>query len=586
MKYCNLLAGLLFSFCFWSSTSAQDVEQKITSLQRRLREDPLKVSGSFSAMGQFYNAIGIENRAIPFNGRVMAAMNFDLLGINTPFTLVYSNGGLVFNKRLPSYNFIGISPSYKWAKILLGTRTMDFGKYSFSKHSFSGAGVELTPGNWIFSSFYGRLRRARIPDLQGFNTIDPYFRRMGLGTKIGYENDREKAIISLFKAWDDPTSVPQSDSIFNFNPGENVILSGEIKKGLGRRIDLEATYSKSGFTAIRSQAENRQEIRLSNFVGLLHQNLSTRINDAFETKLTYKLPKLSFDLAYERIDPGYRTMGALFFNNDLENVSAGVKLRLLKGRLMVNSRSGLQRNNLNKDQANDYKRFVGSVNFNLLASKKLTFSGQVSNFNTANRRAAILDPNSPIIVTNLVVNNLQATTSINYVLANNNTRSSTMLLTANFVQGNTVVNDEIKEDQSSESANAFAMYSLELKPFKWTLGLNSAYTLNQVEDIQVASTNIGFFTGKKMLGDKVNIELQGNVAFNTQSINELVAASGRLYNLLVNLSLATSPTSALSFTSGFLSNHVINSATINTSNNFSEFRNTLHFQYRVQPSRK
>jgi hypothetical protein len=462
---------------------------------------------------------------------------------------------------------------------------MDFGKYSFSNHSFTGAGLELTPGKWLFSAFYGRLRRVRVQDLQGITSIEPYFRRWGLGAKAGYEDGRDKVSLSLFKAWDDPNSITQPDSLFNFNPSENVIISGEIRKGLGRRMDLEINYSKSGFTADRSQQKSSEGIKISNFAGLLHSNLSTRINDAFETKLSYKLANLSLNITYERIDPGYRTMGALFFNNDLENISAGIKLKLLKGRLRINTRSGIQRNNLNGDQVNDYQRLVGSVNINLLASKKLTFSGQISNFNNVNRRMSIIDPNSPIVVTDLVVNNLQATASIHYVLANTNSRSSSILLTSNFAQGNTIENDKIRDDQGSESTTAFAMYALELKPTAWTWGANTGYTVNKFDNNQMAFANIGFFTSKKLMNDKLDIGLQGNVAFNTQTINEVLTANGRLYNLILNITFQTTTTSAISFSSGFLSNNVINPTANNALNSFSEFRHTLNFQYRFKPKR-
>lgn len=197
----------LFCLLALDCLQAQDVEKTVNDLKSRIQNDPLKITGSFIAMGQNYQAIGLDNRALPFSGRLMAALNFDLLGLNMPLSLAFSNGGVVYHKRLPSYNFIGVSPSYKWAKVLIGTRTMDFGKYSFSNHSFTGGGFELTSGNWNFSALYGRLRRARIEDFVGLQNVDPFYRRTRFGAKAGYEDGKDKVMFSLFKAWDDGNSI-------------------------------------------------------------------------------------------------------------------------------------------------------------------------------------------------------------------------------------------------------------------------------------------------------------------------------------------------------------------------------------------
>ncbi|WP_284284502.1 porin family protein [Portibacter lacus] len=571
---------LFFSVCL-SSTLSQDVEQKFNSLKDRIQNDPLKVNGSFSAMGQYYQAFGIDNRAVPFSGRLMAALNFDFLGIRMPFSLAYSNGGVVFNKRLPSYSFIGISPSYKWAKVLIGTRSMDFGKYSFSNYSFTGGGFELTPGNWNVSAFYGRLRRARVEDFQGINNVDPFFRRMGFGGKAGYEDGKDKVLVSVFKAWDDGASIVIPDSSFNFFPSENVIVSAEIGKQISKRVDLEVHYSNSGFTDDRELQERTEGFRLSNYGGLLRNNISTRFNNAFEAKLNFKLKAVSFNIAYERIDPGYRTMGALFFNNDLENVSGGVNFRILKGKLNVNARGGLQRNNLSGEEANDYNRFVGSFNANYTVNDKLTFTGSATNFNNVNRRSTIVDPNSPILLTNLVLNNQQANLGANYVIANDNSRSSTLSATASLTQGNTIENDIVNVDQSSTSLNTFIYYTLQLKPSAWTFGVNTGYNRNNFGSNETAFSNVGLMAAKKLFNEKLDLGLQSNVAFNTQYQDQVSVADGQLYSLLFTATFMTSKSSAISLNSGYLHNNVVNSN--QGVQAFSEFRNTLNFQYRFNP---
>lgn len=561
----------------------QDVEQTISKFQDRLENDPLKVTGSLNATGQLYQAIGIDNRALPLSGRLMAALNFDLLGMNMPLSLALSNGGIVFNKRLPSYNFIGISPSYKWAKILIGTRTIDFGKYSFSRHSFTGGGFELTPGNWEFSGFFGRLRRARIEDFAGLQSVDPFFRRMGFGAKAGYEDGKDKVMFSIFKAWDDGSSIPLPDSSFNFFPSENVILSLEAGKAISKIINLEINYSNSGFTENRDLDGGKLGWRLSNYSGLLQRNISTRTNHAFESKVNFTLPRATLDLSYERIDPGYRTMGALFFNNDLENISSGLKLKFFKSKWVIQSRIGIQRNNLNGDQANDYGRFIGSVRTNIIANEKLSFTGSFSNFNNVNRRRSILNPNNPILLTELVLNNQDASVGFNYVISNNNSRNSSFQGSLNFARGNSIENDQVNFDQSTESTNAFLYYVLVLKPTKWTMGANIGFQQNIFAEISSKYSNLGINLAKKLLEDKLNLALQLNYAINNQLLDNQAIATGNLYTMSLVAGYNISQNSALIFNSGFIYNDVENNTTGN--NTFSEYRNSLNFQYRFNPKK-
>ena len=559
---------------------AQDVEQKYNSLRDRLANDPIKVTGSFSALGQHYQAFGIDNRSLPFNGRLLAALNFDLLGIKVPLSVAMSNGGVVFNRRLPSYSFIGISPSYRWAKLLIGTRSMDFGKYSFSNHSFTGGGLELTPGNFYLSGFYGRLRRARVEDFQGVNNVDPFYRRMGFGGKVGYKSGNDIAMLSLFKAWDIEKSIPREviASNLDFYPSENVIISGEISKKIGSKMDLEITYSNSGFTTDRNIDKTSRPFRLSTYGGLLAKNASSRINDAFETKLSYRFKFFSVNVAYERIDPGYRTMGALFFNNDLENVSGGGKVKLFKSRLMINGRIGVQRNNLNDNQANQYKRLVGNLNANLRATNQLNFMFSFSNFNNVNRRISIAAIDTLVLVTDLVLSNQNATAGFNWILNNDNTRVSGLQSSVTYSQGSTIENDVIMENQSVGTINANLNYYLQLKPSRWNIGGNIAYQQNELGTLQTNFRTIGFTVGKGLLRQKLKMSWIGNYSRSSEISDRISLASGNIFSSQFSANYQVNNSSVISFNAGILSNQVDNSN--RSSSSFREYRNTINYLYK------
>lgn len=575
--YRRFLSVALFAG-FYLSSFSQDIETGFKNLASRIAHDPLRISGSLSAMGQYYTVFGIEHRALPFTGRINGALNIDFLGINAPMSISLSNGGVVFNKRLPSYNFIGLSPSYKWAKLHVGTRTLNFGKYSFSNHSFQGLGVELTPGKWYFSAFYGRLRRARASDLNGFQRIDPYFKRMGTGIKLGMEDGKDKILFSVFKAWDDAASVQMPEEMARFNPADNVILGVEAGKSLGERMQLEIHYAYSIYTENNLLPPITQDVRLSNLGGIINRNISTRNDNAFEARLNIHLNRADLDVAYERIDPGYITMGALFFNNDLANLTSGIKMKYFKSRWVINARLGVQQNNLDGTEANDYGRLVALLNTHIRLNDRLQFSAGASNFNNVNRRGIFADPGSPILLTELVLNNKNANASLSYLLTNGSITQSNLMANFSYAVGNTIENDFVNMDQRTTSANTYFYYAIQHLPAKMNYGVNVSAQRNTFGNIDAEIISAGINISKKLFNDRVDFGIQTAIARNSQYQNQEILTSGILKNIMLSASFKTSETSQLMLYSGFISNNVANS-TIGMGD-FSEFRTSLNYQYR------
>ena len=144
---------------------------------------------------------------------------------------------------------------------------------------------------------------------------------------------------------------------------------------------------------------------LQSYGGLLNTNVSSRWNDAINTELIYRIGKSSISAGYEKVDPGYRTLGSLYFNDDIENFTLGTRFNLLKSKINLNLKGGLQRNNLTNDQKNQYNRFVGSAIALWRITKALNLNVNYSSFNSTNIRHSLIDPFNPIPISELVLNN-------------------------------------------------------------------------------------------------------------------------------------------------------------------------------------
>lgn len=558
--------------------TAQDVEQGYNSLRDRIKNDPIKVTGMFSGFGQYYNTTNNNQRALPFSGRLMAGVNFDILGVKAPFSMFMSSGGELFNYKLPSYVFAGISPSYKWAKLHLGNRTMAFDKYTFSGQSFDGIGLELTPSKWTIKTFYGRLRRARIEDVNTIQRLEPIYKRLGAGVQAGFEDNGNKLLLSLFKGWDEPNSIPQPDSSFTVFPSENTIISLDGEKKIGKNLNLKVNYAISGLTENVNSPIAIQANFLQSYAGLLNTNVSSRWNDALNTELIYRIGKNSISAGYEKVDPGYRTLGSLYFNDDIENFTLGTRFNLLKNKINLNLKGGLQRNNLANDQKNQYNRFVGSAIALWRITKTLNLNLNYSSFNSTNIRHSLIDPFNPIPISELVLNNQNANAGLSYSFPTNERSSSIIQTNVSYAKGRSIINDTIQDNSQTDTYMIFGYYGLDLFGPALNTGITYSYTLNQLGYLKASSNSFGLILNKELIKEKLGLSVQSSFSNNRQErINENDVAAN-LWNASISLNYSISKKSSLMFIGNYLQNKPIDNP---LAQEFSEIRCSVNYRIRL-----
>lgn len=575
----SLMGYLLFLLNNFQ-VEAQNVEQKYSEIKTRINEQPIKWNGILTADGSAYHSYGIAGRSVPYLGRLSALINLDIYGINIGGSANLSTGGAVFNTVLPAYTFIGISPGYKWATLHLGTRTMSLGKYTFNNHSFNGIGCELKPGPWRFSTFYGNLRRARPEDFLSIQRLEPIFQRTGFGMKGGYDNGKDAFLVSLFKAWDNPNSIPSPDSSFQIFPSENVIISLETVKAISSNISIKAEYAQSGFTENRTIGKPLTTSFIRNYAGLLETNESTRWNQAFDIGMHLTIKKAALSIQYERIDPGFRTMGTLFFLNDLENINMGLKTRFWKNKLQLSGKAGVQKNNLDGNQINKYSRFVGSGMFNLQLTDRLSVFGSASSFNNVVIRSSIQDVNSPLIVTELVLNNEDYNAGASFLVQRTESRQSNLQINYNFSTGLSIENDIIQEDANTKASNLMLYYTLQFVPIKWGWTVMGGRQSIEFGMSKNQNLILGMGLNKVLFKDLISVGLNTNLSFNKQWQEEVLNANGQLFNIGLTVSYKISESMQLIFNSMFLSNNTID--IMNVRRRFGELRSSLVFTYRFK----
>ncbi|WP_282078943.1 hypothetical protein [Aquimarina algiphila] len=341
---------------------------------------PLKVSGQVSATGVYYNSNQNNNRE-PFTYFLQGALNINIYSFSIPISYSFSNQGEDLGYQIPfDFNRISIHPKYKWVTGHIGNVNMTFSPYTLSGHQFTGGGVDLTPpGPLKVSAMAGRLLKATNDD-DDPRTI-PAFNRMGYGLKTSFEKERYKIGVIGFYAKDDQNSIDSIPEVKGVLPQENLVISLEGEVKLGKSFSLQAEYASTAITK-DTRAEEADNSGISPIAAIFNNRASTEYYNAVKTRLGYAFGRVNLGVGYERIDPGYETLGAYFFNNDFENITLDASNTFFRDRLTLALNIGYQRDDLDNLKANNTNRTVGSLNATLSVSERLNISGSYSNFST------------------------------------------------------------------------------------------------------------------------------------------------------------------------------------------------------------
>jgi hypothetical protein len=358
-------------------------------LEKIGKKDMLKVSGGLNYTSVLYNASGIPDRRQPYTYFVNGNITGSILGITLPFNFSYSNNQLNYTQQ---YNIQSFNPTYKWIKGYAGITSMNFSQYTMANHIFSGGGIELTPKNFKFAALYGRFKKATEFDFENNSDVNMAYKRMGWGAYAGYEKNGHGIKLIYFSAKDDVRSLAFAPINTDITPMENTVVSIVGKTIFLKSITLEAEYALSGLTRNLNSPSDVNAPPFNQLPIIFSPNATSQFFSAYKGSLGYRYKILGINFNYERVNPDYKTLGAYFFNNDLENFTIAPSLSLLGGKFNVSANTGLQRNNLDNSKLNTTKRWVGTFNASYSPNQHWNFTGSYSNFSSFTKQRPQTDP--------------------------------------------------------------------------------------------------------------------------------------------------------------------------------------------------
>lgn len=556
--------------------------QDLTNIKNK---PPLALSGNLSFQTDFYNASGVPDRRKPFQYILSGNPTLDIYGIAVPFNFILSNITSSFGHP---FNQFGISPNYKWIKLYLGYQNVAFSPYTMGGRRMLGAGFDLTPGKWRFGFFYGRLQKAFNTDSVVYGIvpgtavqISPQYTRMGWSALVR-RGDKQKSYVevSLFQGKDIASSLPYDTTRTLPTPEANSAISLGFGLALSKHLFWETEGALSAYTrdTRATELDNSDEWYTKPVSFFYVPRQSSQYLTAFHSALKLKYKRFGTSIELKRIDPDYKSMGAVYISSDLQSVSLSANWRSKKGKFSTRLTGGIQQDNVTHSKANTSQRIIGRGSINWQISGSLGLSATYSNYGLTRNGAYTLGVDT--FGVRQVNKNFSLSPHYSW-----HSDSKMQVLTGVFnLQDMSNTQESISLEQHTHSLVAGLSHSLTLQQKGLTFSTNLTRT-SQTGDLISASSWTITESVAQAYKDKPVSRVGANLSFSTNAYN----GSGNGFTIYGGLNAGFKFTKTLPASLQFnITRHQANSQTeaaaANTYssyylNSFTEFRLSIRFSF-------
>ncbi len=485
---------------------------KAQNLEELGHAPALKVHGTISAGLASYSVDGRTASREPNSWVLRGNPTLELYGWTVPLNFTLSEQNRDFRQPL---NRFGASPYYRWATLHVGYRSLSWSRFTLAGHSILGGGFELAPGGLQVGFISGRLRRAIEPDSTATaGVVQPVYKRNGYAMRIGASNEKDSASLVVLHGKDDENSLDITPSAVNALPEENLAVSLVTKALLTPRLSFSFEWAQSAYTDNTNSPldGSYQGPLLKAFGFLMDHRESTTESNAIDAALHWKDQWGGAKLRFERIDPKYRSMGAYYFNNDLQKITIEPTVIAFKRKLRGSASLGLQRDNLSDNKDLQTNRVIGSTRLDWTPLPQYSAGVSYSNYSIDQKAGrSQIDSTSTKIAQ--ATNNIGVTQTLSLV----RDRAAHNLSLVWSLQD---MQDKTKNglvDQSYTSSQLNAAYVFTWIP--WNLSLTGGFN-RSVYDLSTSKTKVaGPLVGANLALMQHKLTLGASLAMSTTSVD-------------------------------------------------------------------
>jgi hypothetical protein len=528
----------LLALFFLSFVAASALAQDTTSTDTySLPIKPVSLDGSITASLTKYSVEGAERRRPATSWTFVGTPTLSFYGVSIPTTFIFSDQENDF--RQP-FNQIGVSPTYKWATLHVGYRSLSYSRYTLAGATFLGAGLDLNPGPIRFSAMYGRFQRAVEEDTLDYR-VQPAYERKGYAVKFGFGSEKNFVDLIYLHSKDDSSSLKRQPTIIPMFPTENAVVGLNTRISLLEELALEAEGAASFYTRdVRSPAASDDKVPHElNFI--IPVKNSTNLTFANNIGLVLTVPHFSARLGYERIEPDFNSHGAYYFTTDVENYTLAPNFDIFNGKLRVGGSVGLQHDNLLHTKLSRTNRVIGSGNLSFNPAQVFGIDLNYTNYSTQQGTGV-----APSTSDSVRVRNISQSGSITprlLFITQDNSHSIVLSLSHQAFDDQNIYTSQFSD---SKTTTGSLNYNLSFFSSGWNFGASFLYAdTRQGDSIHTTLNGFNINTSKSFFENKMNLGANFGMTFNN---TEPLGIKSTTYNENLNASYRISNQGTFTFT--------------------------------------
>lgn len=445
-------------------------------------------------------------------------LNYSILGFRSGLNVRYSTE----NSQLrQSMNRISFNAGWRWISVSAGDVNPTFNKFSLRGTNVRGAELQIDTRRFGAHFVAGQVNK-RITGSEMLRTRQQSYERWLYGGRLRFGTETGGFFglgvvyaIDINEPLFDNDNSASTGGPARLSPKENLTLSPDFKITLfNRKFELKSENTISLFTRdLNSETLDLDEAGIPDFVSKIYKpRTSTRVNFATNISTRINISPLILSVGYERIQPGYNSLGLRNIRDDDQNFTIQPQVSLASGRVNLSSNVRLGRDNLlNQRVSTQYRRDVGlnvqaqiTQNFSLGAGYNILLN-QVKTTGSADDDASLNYPEQLVTSQSINIQPVYswAGTSANHALA----------LSGN-VQILSIDIENVDSDMNSTFFTNTLTYSLTFfGGLNFNSGLNFASGTTATSDFNVLGANVGI--GHSLFDRKLSLNLTGGLSRNS-----------------------------------------------------------------------
>ena len=381
-KKCTLISSKFLTIAVMLFLASQSLNSQVTDPIPDTDIRPVTFSGSLGIISEGYAVSGIDARRPPGMGRIMLNTNFTLFGLSSGFNMIYSTDDNALRQSMNRFYFHG---TWRWLTLSVGDVSPRFSKYSLGGVTVRGGMIDIDPGAISLSATAGRTRRAvEFSDKPGFR--EPSFEQWLYAARLGFgkQGGTQFALTGVY-VHDAEASIENWGAL---TPAENLSITPEFNLSFfDGAFFLTSNMTVSLFTRdITTEELDVRDIPGAEYItGLFTPRSGSRVDYAGEITANVNAGPVRITGGYERVQPGFRSLGLGHIRSDQELIRVRPQVRLMNGRVSLGGNFTSGRNNLLETRISTTGRQQIGVNANLRLSQSLNMSLSFMQMENENR---------------------------------------------------------------------------------------------------------------------------------------------------------------------------------------------------------